>query len=1091
MSNSHKQKYDKYADKYLFKKAEHFFQDLDNSGSGTQRPSIISYSDADQLDQNGMLSPVCSHGRVFRLNDGALILIQFIRPKVWRLQFNEENKKGADFTDYNTRTIVRDTLSNLVRVLDKLEHISWRVDLVQDNEFLILQSVRNPESPERQVITQLYIQRNPFKITAVQPLKVLPALEVLPQADATKNEELNTKAVQGTQNLIVWQTKEYPLAYNSSATVLSVEKPGRARYLGFGEQGGKHLFKDKVYMNYFNFDNMKYCNVYGKGPMDDREPLYHSEPFWLEVNAHPGYQSKVATFIDNYSQICVDFGVKDITEARIATRFNIFQLLVVAGDDIHETIHLYTSIVGRPALKPRYVLGYHQGCYGYDSKDKVLDVIKRYREEGYPIDGMHIDIDLQDDYRTFTIDTTRFPQPEDMFKRLRDQGVKCSTNITPFINSSPSDSYRTLNEGLKNDYFVKDKRLIDNPSNGTNNPSYQRYICYGEGSAYLKDPNAISDRPEYGDPYNFAENFNTGKPFHGGVSYGGKLGKPGVYPNLNDRKVRAWWGRQYEYLMETGLEFIWQDMTSPCVADCYGDMKSFPFRLLLSSDGWSGDPKGPSEKAAIEIWSLYSYNLHKATYQGLNELPVRAGKRNFIIGRGSFAGLHRYGGLWTGDNGSTWEFLNISVAQVLALGLSGVSIAGADVGGFMPAPHETSYADPELLIRWYCAYFLLPWFRNHYHGKPGMKKFQERPLIFNGEPYEYADLYESHKGNMSDHDRLMYSAVNPVCRYYIQLRYSLMQLLYDAMFENIINGLPIARALVLTDELDSSLFAERARFLQGQYMVRNDLLVAPVLKKESKTGTRRRLYLPRPDSWFQFNLRINGSLGVPLSRVPGGSTIDVYPRISTDESRIPYITPMYVREGGIIPQIQVRPYVPDHSRKFEEPNPITIHVYPGKDNCYDMYLDDGVSRESAPTNEIIHPYTVERNEAPHLFNLHIDKEAQGIFRHIQIRQQTTKTVPQPGHPNHLITRHITLKTLHAGYPLSHVKRDIGTTYKLVLWHEDRKAMDTSRLEFRGMGEGEKEAKWEKDFGARATVVEVMVDDVGEEGGVGILLRYLA
>lgn len=147
-------------------------------------------------------------------------------------------------------------------------------------------------------------------------------------------------------------------------------------------------------------------------------------------------------------------------------------------------------------------------------------------------------------------------------------------------------------------------------------------------------------------------------------------------------------------------------------------MFSLPFRLLLDSDGWSGDPNRAKQRKAIEIWSLYSYNLHKATYHGLNrlselspELAWRENRRNFIIGRGSFIGSHRYAGLWTGDNASTWEFLDISVAQVLALGMSGITISGQDVGGFEFMEAEHDYPNPELIIRWYCAYSLLPWFR--------------------------------------------------------------------------------------------------------------------------------------------------------------------------------------------------------------------------------------------------------------------------------------------------------------------------------------------------------------------------------------------
>ncbi|MCJ1312452.1 hypothetical protein MMC25_006126 [Agyrium rufum] len=513
----------------------------------------------------------------------------------------------------------------------------------------------------------------------------------------------------GRRDAIIWETKENGLQYQDEATVLSVERPRTAKCLGFGEQGGKALFE--TYMNYFNFDNMQYTNVYNEGPENDAEPLYHSEPYWIEVNAHPGYMSQVATFMDNYSQVCVDLGKVDASRTRIATRFDSFQSIFIAGDDIGDIIQKYTSIIGRAWLRPRFVLGNHQGCYGYDNRDKVLDVARKYRESQIPLDGLHVDVDIQRGYRTFTIDTAsnKFPDPKSMFDELRRNGVKCSTNITPVVRASEDPNYSTLNEGWNgsDNYFVRNKRAID-PSAPT--ALLQRYLQYGRGDRYFNDPN--TQRPEYGDSNNFNDNFDSGWPFHGGVGYGGDKGAPGFYPNLNRKEVRIWWGTQYKYLLDMGLEFVWQDMTSPRMAQQYGDMKSWPFRLLLDSDGWPQDPLSKSQKKAIEIWSLYSYNLHKAKFKGLHKQEARKGKRNFIIGRGSFAGAERYAGLWTGDNSSTWSFLNISVAQVLALGLAGVSIAVADVGGFEPESQPVrDFADSELLIRWYCAYSLLPWFR--------------------------------------------------------------------------------------------------------------------------------------------------------------------------------------------------------------------------------------------------------------------------------------------------------------------------------------------------------------------------------------------
>lgn len=75
------------------------------------------------------------------------------------------------------------------------------------------------------------------------------------------------------------------------------------------------------------------------------------------------------------------------------------------------------------------------------------------------------------------------------------------------------------------------------------------------------------------------------------------------------------------------------------------------------------------------------------------------------------------------------------------------------------------------------------------------------------EPYRYDEWYREHWREVMDGERYIYESVLPVSRYYIRLRYSLLQLLYDAMFENSITGLPIARSLVITDPLDGSLFS--------------------------------------------------------------------------------------------------------------------------------------------------------------------------------------------------------------------------------------------------------------------------------------------
>lgn len=70
-----------------------------------------------------------------------------------------------------------------------------------------------------------------------------------------------------------------------------------------------------------------------------------------------------------------------------------------------------------------------------------------------------------------------------------------------------------------------------------------------------------------------------------------------------------------------------------------------------------------------------------------------------------------------------------------------------------------------------------------------MKWFQE--------PFAYTEHFEKNQDLLRDEEWL-YRSVEPICKYYVELRYTLMQLLYDTMFENQLTGLPIARALVLS-----------------------------------------------------------------------------------------------------------------------------------------------------------------------------------------------------------------------------------------------------------------------------------------------------
>lgn len=88
----------KHHDPYRFVPADDFFENF----TAKCQPNCVTYRPDDQLTEEKTRNPASSHGRIFRLNDDAVLLVQFIRPLVWRIQFNPGYRRGSDFTEWNT-----------------------------------------------------------------------------------------------------------------------------------------------------------------------------------------------------------------------------------------------------------------------------------------------------------------------------------------------------------------------------------------------------------------------------------------------------------------------------------------------------------------------------------------------------------------------------------------------------------------------------------------------------------------------------------------------------------------------------------------------------------------------------------------------------------------------------------------------------------------------------------------------------------------------------------------------------------------------------------------------------------------------------
>ncbi len=287
------------------------------------------------------------------------------------------------------------------------------------------------------------------------------------------------------------------------------------------------------------------------------------------------------------------------------------------------------------------------------------------------------------------------------------------------------------------------------------------------------------------------------------------------------------------------------------------------------------------------------------------EGPVKShpDRRPFALHRNGYAGLQRYGWLWSGDIDSTWKTLAAQVANAINVGLSGIPYWGTDTGGFVPTRELT----PELYLRWFQFSAFCPLFRSH--GRTWKLRLPWGWNLGTPGPLEGAERISDWPAQQD----LRNPDVESICRKYLELRYQMLPYIYSTVEQAHRSGVPPIRALWIDFPSDDKVLR-----IADQYMWGDQVLVAPVLEHGA---TRRKVFLPTGEWWdFWNHQRAKSDGGLEITRDVDLSTI-----------------PLYIRAGAIIPMGPVRQYATEPN-----PEPVTLQVYPGADGRFSWYQDDGI-----------------------------------------------------------------------------------------------------------------------------------------------------
>lgn len=506
---------------------------------------------------------------------------------------------------------------------------------------------------------------------------------------------------------------------------------------------------------------------------EDKRSLYGAHNFIVIAG-----KQTFGIFFDYPARLTFDIGYTRMDTLTVSCENADLNLYVINGDSPYDIVKQFRRIIGRSYIPPKFAFGFGQSRWGYKTKEDFRKVAAGYRENHIPLDMIYMDIDYMDSYKDFTLGKEFKDFPE-FVRKMKDSHVR----LIPIIDAGVKieKGYDVYEEGVQNRYFC------------------QR----ADGSDFVA---AVWP----GDTH---------------------------FPDFLDPDARKWFGDKYRFLTDQGIEGFWNDMNEPAIfysKEGLDEAKELARQFADSGDGrWDGGSGGVGvwemggklqdlannpedyqrfyhningEKVRHDkVHNLYGFNMTRAAGEAFERIDPD--RRFLMFSRSSYIGMHRYGGIWTGDNHSWWSHLLLNLKMMPSLNMCGFLYTGDDLGGF------GSDTTRELLMRFLALGVFTPLMRNH--AALGTRE---------QECYQFEDIEDF--------------------RHVIGVRYRLLPYLYSEYMKAALNDDLYFKPLAFVYPED-----KMAARVEDQLMLGNEIMIAPVYEQN---GKGRYVYLPEEMKFIKF-----------------------------------------------------------------------------------------------------------------------------------------------------------------------------------------------------------------------------------------------
>lgn len=500
---------------------------------------------------------------------------------------------------------------------------------------------------------------------------------------------------------------------------------------------------------------------------EDKASLYAAHNFILADGC-----IKYGIFVDYPAVVTFDIGYTDSDIMTISVEDANYDLYVIEGNSLKDIIREFRELIGQSYVAPKWAFGYQQSRWSYETADKVREVVRGYRNNNIPLESVFIDIDYMDNYKDFTVNETAFPDFSGFVQEMKQEHI----HLVPIIDAAVKveEGYEVYEEGVEGNYFCKDE---------------------------------------------------NGNDFITAVWPG-----LSVLPDFLNEDARHWFGMKYRYLTDMGIDGFWNDMNEPALfyseknlKHTMNELKKYADMKLTLTDLWAfkdlvnGLANNPDDYRSFyhnvngervrhdRVHNIYGYNMTVSAADAFKELEPD--KKILMISRASYIGMHRYSGIWTGDNSSWWAHIELLMHQLPNINMCGFMYVGADIGGFNQNTSE------DHLMRFMELSLFTPLMRNH------------------------AAL------GTRDQELYKFRHVNDF-RNIVRLRYGFIPYLYSEYIKSIQTGSLMFTPLGIEFPDD-----DIARHIEDQLLVGENIMIAPVYKQNA---SGRYVYLPEDMTMLRF-----------------------------------------------------------------------------------------------------------------------------------------------------------------------------------------------------------------------------------------------